>query len=93
MCFFWCVETNRFRQSFFREFSQAQDEILRWKKFTLFFSFPLYWASVVRTNCIFGCSGSMCVTVEHVAAEEHVQYLHVSCTAMWWGGILALDSD
>lgn len=29
------METNRFRQSFFREFSQAQAEILRWKKFTL----------------------------------------------------------
>lgn len=26
------LETNWFRQSFFREFSQAQDEILRWKK-------------------------------------------------------------
>lgn len=91
MCFFWWAETNRFRQSFFREFSQAQDEILRWKKFTHFF--PLYWASVVRTNCIFGCLGSMCVTVEHVAVEEHVQYVHVSCTEMWWGGILALDPD
>ena len=37
MCFFWWVETNWFWQSFFREFSQAQYEILRWKKFTLFF--------------------------------------------------------
>lgn len=64
---------------------------MRWKKFTHFF--PLYWASVVRTNCIFGCLGSMCVTVEHVAVEEHVQYVHVSCTEMWWGGILALDPD
>ena len=35
----------------------------------------------------------MCVTVEHVAVEEHVQYVHVSCTEMWWGGILALDPD
>lgn len=35
----------------------------------------------------------MCVTVEHVAVEEHVQYVHVSRTEVWWGGILALDPD
>lgn len=61
------METNRFRQSFFREFSQAQAEILRWKKFTLL-SLPgqrdedqlYFWVlgicvsllSVLRTGCV-----------------------------------------
>lgn len=58
------------------------------KKFTLF---SLCWASVMRTNCIFGCLGSVCVTVEHVAVEERVRDVHVSCTEIWWDGILALD--
>lgn len=58
------------------------------KKFTLF---SLCWASVMRPNCIFGCSGSMCVTAEHVAAGKRVRDVRVSCTEICWDGILALD--